>query len=463
MEPRSLKYVAAACGGQCSDGPEAVVRRVCTDSRQAQPGDLFIALAGERFDGHAFLSEVAERGVEAVMAETERIPPGFKTCPVIRVGNTREALRRLAARYRQDFTLPVIVVGGSNGKTTTKELLASVLKQRFDTLWSEASFNNNIGVPLTLLRLENRHQAAVLEVGTNHPGELEPLLKMIQPRHGLITCIGREHLEFFGTVAAVAQEEGAVAEILPKDGKLFMNGDTACVEEVLRRSQAPAVRIGFSAGNDWRATDVRVEESGVRFRVHSPGGAFDGEFRVQLLGRHQALNALLALAAGAELGVRKEEAARGLAECPPAKLRMQAWEMGGVRLLEDTYNANADSMLAALETLRDLPATRRIAVLGDMAELGIETASAHAEAGRLAAELRIDLLIAAGKNAAITARAARTAGLAEVMETGGALEAAEALGAVIKPGDLVLLKASRTARFERIAELLKELKLKHAK
>src|ERR1019366_3934997 len=188
------------------------------DSRLAEPDDLFFALAGARFDAHRLLPEVARRGVGAIVAERDKLPADFSQCAVIAVPNTRRALGQLGARYRRDFDLPVIAVGGSNGKTTTKELIASVLRQQKAVLWSEASFNNEIGVPLTLLRLERSHQAAVLEAGSNHPGELAPLLKMIRPNYGVITCVGREHLEFFGDLAGVAPEEGGLAELLPADG-----------------------------------------------------------------------------------------------------------------------------------------------------------------------------------------------------------------------------------------------------
>ncbi len=245
MDFRSLKYVVAACaGGQLNGPPELLVSRVCSDSRQAQPGDLFFALAGERFDGHDFLGEVAGKGVAAVVAARGKIPPDLR-CAVIAVDDTLQALGRLAVRYRADFELPVVAVGGSNGKTTTKELLAAVLRQKLNTLWSEASFNNDIGVPLTLLKLEKKHQAAVLEVGTNHPGELAPLVRMVRPKLGVITNIGREHLEFFGDLSGVAEEEGWLAELLPADGTLFVNGDDEWSDQIARRTRAAAVRVGF--------------------------------------------------------------------------------------------------------------------------------------------------------------------------------------------------------------------------
>lgn len=429
--------------------------RVCTDSRRAQAGDLFFALAGERFDGHDYLAEVAAKAA-AVVVERGRAPADLGRCAVIAVEDTRRALGRLAARYRQDFALPIVAIGGSNGKTTTKELVASVLRQKQATLWSEASFNNDLGVPLSLLRLERTHQAAVLEAGTNHPGELEPLVRMIQPGYGVLTCIGREHLEFFGDLAGVVREEGWLAELLPANGKLLVNGDNEWTGELVRRSTASVVRVGLEAGNDWRAQGLRPDKQGITFRVEGPSPDFGGEYRINLLGRHQAVNALFAIALGAELGLNRAEIQRGLAECKPAKMRLQLWELNGVRVLDDAYNANADSMVAALETLRELPCRgRRVAVLGDMAELGAHSEAAHEEVGRRAAELGVGQLFAVGQMARVMARGARGAGLNRVLEFADVEAAGAAVKSFLKNGDVLLLKASRATRLERIAELLR--------
>ncbi|HWD19301.1 MAG TPA: UDP-N-acetylmuramoyl-tripeptide--D-alanyl-D-alanine ligase [Verrucomicrobiae bacterium] len=455
MEPRTLKYVAEAMQGEVRGGAaDALARRICTDSRQAEPGDLFVALAGERFDAHRFLAEVAKRGVAAVVAERGKLPADFAGCPVIVVENTRRALGRLSARYRRDFDLPIVAVGGSNGKTTTKELIASVLRQKKPTLWSEASFNNDVGVPLTLLRLESAHQAAVLETGTNHPGELAPLLQWIQPCYGVITSIGREHLEFFGDLAGVAQEEGAMAEALPKNGALFLPGDSAWAEAIAARTSARVVRVGTGEHNEFRVAGIHVDELGTTFRLRTPRAEWDGDYRIQLLGRHQAVNAALAVAVAAELGLERGQITRGLAACAPAKWRMQLLTLSGVRLLADAYNANADSMLAALQALCDLPcAGRRVAALGDMAELGEGAAAAHAEVGQRAAEARLDKLFAVGVRAGDIAAAARRGGLTGVVELAEVEAAAQAVRDYARPGDLVLVKASRAMRLERIIEV----------
>ena len=458
MEPRTLQYIAKACAGeQLTGSTDTLVQRVCTDSRQVRAGDVYFALRGERFDGHDFLKEAMGKDAAAVVLDRQRLPTPAMACGVIAVENTRQALARLAAEYRKDFQLPVIAIAGSNGKTTTKELIASVLRQKLPTLWSEASFNNDIGVPLTLLRLEPHHEAAVFEVGTNHPGELAPLVAMIQPQFGVITSIGREHLEFFENLDGVAQEEGWLAELLPRTGRLFINGDTHCVEKIERRCRGTVVRVGYGDHNVWRVHAPSVDQRGTSFSVAAPREEFSGEYRVNLPGRHQAVNAALAIAAGAELGLSADEIRRGLGSCPPPKMRMQVIDVHGIRILDDAYNANADSMLAALETLSDFPCRgRRIAVLGDMAELGLHTTVAHEEVGRKVAELKIDRLVTVGTTAALTARSARAAGMGEVTESRDVSEAAGVIKRFAREGDVILLKASRVTGFERLRESLSQ-------
>jgi UDP-N-acetylmuramoyl-tripeptide--D-alanyl-D-alanine ligase len=460
VEECSLKFVAEACAAEIRRGAGAiVVKNICTDSRQAKAGDLFFAIRGEKFDGHDFLNEVAAKNVAAVVVEKSKVQSptsNVLNCATLVVDDVRIALGKLAAAYRQQFDLAIVCVGGSNGKTTVKELLASVLRRKFSTLASEASFNNDIGVPLTLLKLEKSHQAAVLEAGTNHPGELAPLVKMIQPKFGVLTNIGREHLEFFGDVAGVAQEEGRLAELLPSDGKFFVNGDNEWTEKIIARTKAKVVRVGLGGKNDWRADKIRLDKNGVTFRVQMAKEEFCGEYRISLLGRHQVTNALFAIAVGEELGLNRDEIQSGLADCKPLKMRLQFWEANGVRVLDDAYNANADSTIAALETLCDLPLQgRRVAVLGDMEELGAHSESEHAEVGRRAAELKIGQLFAVGKMAAVTAKAARDGGLNRVIEFENVESAVTAIRKFLKSGDVVLLKASRASRLERIAETLK--------
>jgi UDP-N-acetylmuramoyl-tripeptide--D-alanyl-D-alanine ligase len=458
MESRSLDYIADACSGRLPHGfGDRAVRRLCSDSRQAREGDLFLAIPGERFDGHRFLDQVVAQGVAAVLVQRGRwegrVPA---TCPVVEVEDTRRALGSFAARYRKDFDIAAVAVAGSNGKTTTKELVASVLRQRLSTVWSEASFNNDIGVPFTLLRLEASHQAGVFELGTNHPGELRPLIEMVRPRIGIITSIGREHLEFFKDLAGVAEEEGTLAAMLPPEGVLLLNGDSEWSEPLARRARCRVVRVGLGEANDWRAGAVQVSSQGTRFEVSRAPEGHAGPYALSVLGRHQVTNALLAAAAGQELGLDPGSIRKGLIEARPAKSRLVLTEHRGMWILDDSYNANADSMLAALQTLRDLPCEgRRIAVVGDMAELGQDTTSAHEEVGRAAASPDIHWLVAVGGHAAITVGAARRAGLDRVDDCGSADDAIRLLRPAVRAGDVVLVKASRAAGLDRVSEALR--------
>ena len=458
MEPRTLQFIASACGGELRAGaPGRRVTGLTTDSRKVGAGELFFALPGDRFDGHDFVPTVAAAGAGAVVvARSWTGSVGDHDCGVVVVDDTRRALGRLAAAYRAQFAARRIAVGGSNGKTTTKELLAAVLAERLATLASEASFNNDIGVPLTLLRLTANHAVAVLEAGTNHPGELALLVALIAPEFGVITSIGREHLEHFGDVAGVAEEEGALAAGLPAEGRLFLNGDDPWSAALAARSAAPVIRVGCGPANDWRAEQIRLDEQGAEFSVRGPRAELAGQYRVNLLGRHQVGNALLALAVAAELGLTAAEIRRGLAACRPARMRLQTWDWNGVRVLDDAYNANADSMLAALATLRDLPcAGRRVAVLGDMAELGGQAPAAHAEVGRGAVAAGVDRLFAVGRMAGVLGSAARAEGLAAVSEYATPAAAAAELRSYLRPGDVLLLKASRSTRLERLGEALR--------
>jgi UDP-N-acetylmuramoyl-tripeptide--D-alanyl-D-alanine ligase len=350
----------------------------------------------------------------------------------------------------------MVAVAGSNGKTTTKEALAAVVRQKFRAHWSPASYNNDIGVPLTLLGLERKHEVAVVEAGTNHPGELAGLLGMIRPDWGVLTGIGREHLEYFGDLEGVLAEESELALCLSSEGRLFLLGDDPAATVMAARTRARVVRVGTGDQNDWRVTVIRFEEGCMFYQVATGRSGFSGGYRVNLVGRHQVLNAVLAMAVGAELGMERAEVERGLVACAPAPRRLQLWEEQGVRVLDDSYNANTDSTLAALETLMELRCQgRRMAVLGDMAELGAQGVAAHEEVGRRAAELGVDKLIAVGKMAPVMGAAARAAGLNRVVELASPEAAAHAVRRLVRRGDLVLVKASRSTRLEQVSDALR--------
>lgn len=462
MEARSLKYIAEASGGAIENGDERMlVQGVSTDSRKIVGGELFIAIRGEKYDGHNFAVESVRKGASAVMLQEpglvrEIIENSGGRAGVILVEDTRRALGRLAGRYRRDFEIPVVVVAGSNGKTTTKEMIAAVLGARFEVHRSQASFNNDIGVPLTLLGLEHRHQIAVLEAGTNHPGELKPLLEMIAPEYGVITSIGREHLGYFGSLDGVVEEEATVGEALKGSGKLFLNVDSPYSVEISRRSRAPVVRIGLGGTADWRALINKIAINSLEFKVCSPDCRYDGVYELNITGAHNVVNATIAIAIGAEFGVTKEEIARQLKTVKSPSMRMQIENWKGVVLINDAYNANPDSVTAAIKTLTQLPCNgRRVLVLGEMAELGEHTFNEHKKIGELAASSGIDWLLTVGEVAKSSAQSAMVSGLKNVDACACAEEAAEKLKVNCASGDVVLIKGSRVSRLERIIEFLR--------
>jgi UDP-N-acetylmuramoyl-tripeptide--D-alanyl-D-alanine ligase len=458
MESQALHTIAQWSQGRLLNAsPSAVVRGLTTDSRAVKNGDLFVALAGEKFDGHDFLLDVCAMGAAAAVVEERRSAALPSNLPCIAVPDTRKALGAIAKSYRQLYRAAAIAIAGSNGKTSTKELVATVLSQRLKTLWSPASFNNDIGVPLTILQLTDAHQAGVFEVGTNHPGELRPLIEMIRPTIGVITSIGREHLEHFGTIDGVLEEEGTLAQLLPAGGLLVINGDGYGADQLTRRSIARVLRVGQGKGNDWRIRVIEMSASGSRFEIETDAKDYAGEYSIKLLGTHQVVNAAYAIVVGKELGLGRAEIQRGLASCVGAKMRLQPKKIDDFIVLDDAYNANADSMQAALDTLQVFPCRgRRIAILGDMGELGETSVAAHEEVGRRAAEKGVDYLVAVGEKSQVMASAARTAGLRNVLDLAEVEKVGPAVTEIVRAGDVVLVKASRSTRLERVIDYLSD-------
>lgn len=453
MDARDMGWCVRALGAALVQGDASkAVTGVSTDSRRAGPGDVFVALRGERFDGHDYVDEVARRGVAGVV-----VSMGFGgsvpgDVAVLRTDDTRAALGRMAAAYRGELGATVVAVAGSNGKTTTKELLARVLGTAGPVWWSAASFNNDVGVPLSLMAGAGTDRVGILEAGTNHPGELAPLLRMMRPQVGVLTSIGREHLEFFGDELGVAREEGALAEALGVDGLLALQGDGPFADGIAARCAGRVLRFGWSASHDWRVVSSRSLWEGEEFEVAGGGAGWDGTWRVGVPGRAMASNATAALLVAKELGVEPGAAREALAGFRAPERRMAVREAGGVRILDDCYNANADSVASALETFSRLPCLgRKVAVLGDMAELGGASEAAHAEAGERAAA-SVDALLAVGRWSGVMASAARRAGMEMAMACEDVDGALAWLEGSLREGDAMLVKGSRSSRMERVTE-----------
>ncbi len=451
MDSLTLAQIAAFAGGTIATGNRDVtISRVSTDSRTLQNGDLFVPLRGENFDGHKFIQQAAERGAAGAMVEEGWDGNAPENFALIRVADTLVGYQTLAANYRASLPLKVIAITGSNGKTSTKDFVAATLARKFRVTKTEGNFNNHVGLPRTMLAANRNDEIAVWEMGMNHPGEIAALAKLGAPDVAIITNIGVAHIEFMGSREAIAKEKGALAEALTPTGTLILNADDAFSESIAKRTAAKLVLAGVENGSV-RATDITQHASGSEFTILE--GAHRCRAQLPVPGIHMVQNAMLAVAAGRVFGLSLEECAVGLASTPLTKARLQIKEIDGIQFIDDSYNANPDSMKAALRTLVELDSDgRRIAVLGEMGELGAESERGHREVGETAAALRIDELIAVGPVGAGIARAAEQAGLEKCVAVDSPKEAAALLEKNAVAGDLVLIKGSRSARMERVLE-----------
>lgn len=451
MDPLSLRQIAEFAQGSLTARDEGLtVSRVSTDSRTLQPGDLFVPLRGENFDGHKFVEQASERGAVGAMVEANWKGSAPKTFALIRVPDTLAGYQKLAANYRRSLPLRVIVITGSNGKTSTKDFLAATLSRRFRVTKTEGNFNNHVGLPQTILAAGSHDEIAVWEIGMNHPGEIAALTDIAAPDAAIITNIGVAHIEFMGSRQAIAAEKGALAEAVGADGTVILNADDPYSQGIAERTRAKVIFVGIESGSV-RAIEVSQSPTGCEFTVLE--GAHRCRAQLPVPGIHMVQNAILAVAAGRAFGLSLEDCAGGLASAPLTKARLQIREINGIQFIDDSYNANPDSMKAALRTLVELDADgRRVAVLGEMSELGDESERGHREVGEAAAAFGVDELIAVGATGATIARAARKAGLEKSVSVDGAEEAAGLLEQTASPGDLILVKGSRSARMERVIE-----------
>jgi UDP-N-acetylmuramoyl-tripeptide--D-alanyl-D-alanine ligase len=456
MDPLSLRKIAEFAQGTLAAGDAgAMVSKVSTDSRTLQSGDLFVPLRGENFDGHKFIQQAVERGALGAMVEESWKGATPKNFAVIRVPDTLVGYQTLAANYRKSLPLKVIAITGSNGKTSTKDFVAATLSRRFRITKTEGNFNNHVGLPQTMLAASSSDEIAVWEIGMNHPGEIAALAKLAVPDVAIITNVGLAHIEFMGSREAIATEKGALAEAVGADGTVILNADDPYSQGIVARTQARVILAGIENGFV-RANEVSQSATGSEFTILE--GAHRCRAQLPVPGIHMVQNAMLAIAAGRVFGLSLEDCAAGLASTPLTKARLQIKEINGIQFLDDSYNANPDSMKAALRTLVELDADgRRIAVLGQMSELGEESERGHREVGETAAAVGVDELIAVGATGAEMARAAKKAGLEQSISVAEPEEAAGLLGGTAAPGDLILVKGSRSARMERVLEAFSKL------
>src|SRR6266404_4384470 len=451
MNKLSILQIADLAAAKISAGPGHVfVDKVSTDSRTLKPGELFVALRGENFDGHKFVESAVQTGAAGAIVDPAwkgNVPENFA---ILRADDTLRAYQTLAANYRKSLPFRVIAITGSNGKTSVKDFTASVLARKFRVTKTEGNFNNHVGLPRTILEATSEDEVAVWEIGMNHPGEIAELSKIAAPDAAIITNIGVAHIAFLGSRETIAREKGALAEAVGPEGTVILNADDLFSKAIAARTRAKVVFAGTTGGTV-RAIEIRQSAEGSEFTILE--GAHRCRAQLPVAGLHMVQNALLAVAAGRAFGLSIEESAAGLAAAPLTKARLQIKEIGGVHFLDDSYNANPDSMKAALRTLVGLDTEgKRIAVLGEMRELGRESERGHREVGEAAATLGVDQLITIGDAAELIAEGARTAGLDKVSSAQSTSEAAKLLSEMVEPGDLVLIKGSRAARTEEVIE-----------
>jgi UDP-N-acetylmuramoyl-tripeptide--D-alanyl-D-alanine ligase len=454
MAAFSIQELVRATEGALVSGDLGVpVAGVSIDSRTLQVGEAFFAIVGHRLDGHAFLADAAARGAACVVVHTLPDEPPANV-PLVLVEDTTRSLGRLAAWHRSRFSVPVVGITGSIGKTTAKELTAAVLATRWNVLKPASSFNNQWGLPLTLLRLGAEHGAAVVEIGTNQAGEIATLSAIAQPTVGVVTMVAAVHTEFLGSIEGVREEKAALVRALAPSGIAVLNADDARVASMAREAKGRVVTFGRAAGAGVRiAGDATDTDDGFAFTLEVGGRR--QAVSVAFAGRHNVANALAAAAVGVALDLSLDEIARGLAAARPVGGRGVWKRAGEVTILDDTYNASPASVRAALDTLSARRAGRRaVVVLGDMLELGTLSDAAHREIGRLAAALPADELVGLGRATALTVEAARGAGLANAHHMATFEDTVAHLLKRLTPGDVVLVKGSRGMRMERVVDAL---------
>ena len=449
MRGMTISRAAAVCGGRiCGEGDfDAELGSVVIDSRAVSAGDFFVAYKGERVDGHDYISAAFDRG--AVCCLAQRVPEG-ETRPVILVPDVQAALEQICAEYRRDLRLPVIGITGSVGKTSAKEMISAVLSQRLNVLKTDKNLNNQIGVPMTISRIRPEHQAAVVEMGISGFGEMSVLARIARPDMAVFTLIGHAHLEFLHDLDGVLRAKTEMLDFMADDAPVLINGD----DEKLRGLQCRQKKISVGLGEncDIRAENIRLGESGETF-CDIVYGERRIPVEIRAYGRHMIYAALEGAAVGLLMGLSDGEIVKGVASFETVGRRAAVCDTGFITLIDDSYNANPDSVKCGIDSLMKMPG-RHVCILGDMLELGEGSGEMHFDVGRYAGEKGAELVLTSGPLSKETCRGAGERG----RHFSTREELIAALPGLIQKGDRVLVKASLGSRFDQISEALKELK-----
>lgn len=427
---------------------DMLYRNVTTDTRTVGEDDLFAALKGEKFDGHDFIEQAVSDGAAGVIVEdaARLYPDGDYTIFVVK--NTRKAYQDLALFHRRRFSIPVVAVTGSAGKTSTRALIATVLEQKYNVLQTEKNFNNEIGLPRTLLQLTKEHGACVVELGMRGLGQIKELADIAEPTVGVVTNVGKSHIELLGSQAQIARAKGELVEALGSDGTAVLNQDDKRVAAMAGKCKGKVVGFGIINDAPVMAGTIKNSEKGLSFTCRCFDQVIDVHMAV--IGTHNVYNALAAVAVGRLLGLSEHQMQKGLAEYKGVPMRQELVNIDNVVFVNDAYNANPASMKEAVDTLVTLTGGRKIAVLGGMLELGDWAEKEHEKIGTYLADKKVDILIALGDEARFMAKAAKAAGMNEVYTVTTHAEAAAVLRCIMRQGDTVLLKGSRGFAMEKI-------------
>lgn len=459
----SVERLVEVTGGRLLAGdPATMVNGLAIDSREVEPGNVFLALVGERVDGHAFVGRAIDAGARAALVtrEDDEVIGAVRSsrnpsAAVVLVEDAIDALHALATYHRSRLLCPVVGVTGSTGKTTTKDFIRAVLSTAFAVVATTGNRNNELGVPLTVMAAGADTGVLVVEMAMRGIGQIAQLARVARPTHGLVTNVGLSHVGVVGSQEAIADAKGELVEAIPESGAVFLNGDDAWTGHLVSKARARVVRYGLGEDCDVRGAEVTTDEGGFptfTLLAHDESVVV----RLPILGKHNVYNALAAAAVALELGMDLEQIAGGLACVQSSGMRMDVFESAtGVLVINDAYNANPTSMRAALSALRDVAVRgKRIAVLGDMAELGSLSELAHFQLGEEVARMGIDVLVTVGVLARRVADGARAEGMDAnaIRPCATPEEASEVLDDLLEPGDAVLVKASRVMGLERVVE-----------
>lgn len=446
----TVEEICLATGGSVYKlGSEDKFTGICTDTRKVDPHDLFISLVGEKFDGHDFIEQAMAKGASGII--TSRldivIPPNMT---VILVNDTLQALQKLAWFHRKRFNIPIVAITGSNGKTTTKDMVAAVLGSKLNVLKTAGNFNNEIGLPLTLLQLTADHEVAVVEMGMRGKGQIKELANIALPTIAVITNVSETHIELLGSIENIAAAKAELLEDIPERGLTILNADDQYVQAMAKQVASRVTLFGLEQGN-LRAENIQTDVQGMNFQC-----CVNQErilLSIPTVGKHNVYNALAAIAVGLEMGLNFDEIRFGLSQFNASPMRLHIQQMGDYVVINDAYNASPMSMLAAIDTLVQVATKRRVVVLGDMLELGDIGVEAHRQIGEKLTKCNVEVVVTVGELARHIAKEASEGGIKQVISCTNHEEAEQALQDMLTPGDTILIKGSRGMKMENMVKM----------